>query len=210
MVTYIIIGITVLTSLLSFNNEKLLSAFIFNPFVIQSRNQYYRFITSGFIHADLFHLGFNMMTLYFFGTGVEYLFSKVIFSGFGEVMYIALYISGLIMSSTFSYYKNKENPRYNALGASGAISAVLFCSVVLLPNSGIGIFPFSLFFPNGMMPAYIFGPLYLVYCVYMSRRGMDNIGHEAHFFGALWGVLFILILWHDALRNFISQLPFLN
>lgn len=209
MITYIIIGITVITSLLAFNNEKLMSNFIFNPFVIQSRKQYYRFVTAGLIHADFIHLGFNMMTLYFFGSGVEYIF-KSIFPGFGELMYIALYVSGLIMSSTFSYYKHKENPGYNALGASGAISAVLFCSVILLPNSGIGIFPFSLFFQNGMMPAYIFGPLYLAYCVYMSKQGNDNIGHDAHFFGALWGILFIIILWRDALRNFISQLPFLN
>jgi len=210
MITYIIIGITVLISFIAFGNPTLMSKFIFNPYSIDKRKQYYRFITSGFIHGDIFHLLFNMMTLYFFGTGVEYLFNTAIFQGYGAFMYILLYISGLIMSSSYSFYKHKDNPHYNALGASGAISAVLFCSIIVLPNSGIGIFPFSLLFPNGMMPAYIFGPLYLAYCVYMSKQGNDNIGHEAHFLGAIWGILFIIVLWHGAIKNFIYQLPFLN
>ena len=206
MITYIIIAITVISSILAFGNQALMSNCMFNSYVINKRKQYYRFITAGFIHADLFHLAFNMFTLYFFGSNVEYLFGKI-FQGYGGIMYIALYVSGLIMSSTFSFYKHKDNPHYNALGASGAISAVLFCSVILLPNDGIGIMPFVLIWKEGI-PAYIFGPLYLTYCVYMSKQGMDNIGHDAHFFGALWGVLFILLLWRDAIRNFIQQLPF--
>ncbi len=105
------------------------------------------------------------------------------------------------MSSTFSYFKNKENPHYNALGASGAVSAIMFASIIINPTMKLMIMPIPFF-----IPSYIVGPLYLVYSYYMGRKGMDNIGHDAHFFGALWGVLFMVLLWHDALRNFITQI----
>ena len=202
MITFIIIGITVVTSLLAFNNQKLMSNFIFNPFVIQSRKEYYRFITAGLIHADMFHLFFNMYALYLFGSIVEDAL-EVIFPGLGVVLYIALYVSALIMSSTFSFYKHKENPGYNALGASGAVSAVMFASIIIYPTREYMIMPIPFF-----IPSYILGPLYLAYSYYMSKKGLDNIGHDAHFFGALWGILFILLLWHDAISNFIQQLPF--
>lgn len=204
MITYILIGITVVTSLLAFNNQKLMSNFIFNPFVIQSRQQYFRFISAGLIHADMFHLFFNMYALYLFGRIVENSFS-MIFPEFGMTMYIVLYLSALVMSSTFSYYKHKENPGYNALGASGAVSAVMFASIIIYPSQELMIMPIPFF-----IPSYIVGPLYLAYSYYMSNKGLDNIGHDAHFFGALWGVLFVVLLWRDAFSNFISQLPFLN
>ena len=199
MITYIIIGITVITSLLAFNNQKLMSEFIFNPFVIQNRKQYYRFITAGLIHADMFHLFFNMYALYLFGNIVENAL-EVIFPGLGIILYITLYISALIMSSTFSFYKHKENSAYNALGASGAVSAILFASIIINPTMKLMIMPIPFF-----IPAYILGPLYLLYSYYMGKKGMDNIGHDAHLFGALWGILFMVLLWHDALRNFITQ-----
>lgn len=202
MVTYILIAITVLISFLAFNNRKLMSELIFNPYVIQQRKQYYRFITSGFIHADFFHLFFNMYALYLFGRIVEHFF-QLIFPGYGILMYILLYVSGLIMSAMFSFYKHKENPMYNALGASGAVSAVLFASIILYPAQELMIFPIPFF-----IPSYILGPIYLAYSYYMSKRGMDNIGHDAHFFGAIWGVLFVIVLWHDAIQNFIAQMPF--
>ena len=100
----------------------------------------------------------------------------------------------------FSFYKHKENPNYNAIGASGAVSAVLFVSIILFPSQRLMIFPIPFF-----IPSYILGPLYLWYSYYMGRKGMDNIGHDAHFFGAVWGVLFIVLLWKDALSHFIRQ-----
>lgn len=200
MITFIIIAITVITSLLAFGNRQLLSNLIFNPYVIDKRNQYYRFITAGFIHADFMHLLFNMYALYLFGGIVETAF-KVIFPGIGTLLYIVLYFSALIMSSTFPFYKHKEDPGYNALGASGAVSAVLFASIILYPAQKLMIFPIPVF-----IPSYIIGPLYLLYSYYMGRQNIDNVGHDAHFFGALWGVLFVVLLWHPALKNFITQI----
>ncbi len=199
MITYILIGITVLISLMSFSNETLMSKLIFNPYVIDKRNQYYRFITAGFIHADFFHLFFNMYALFLFGGIVE---NKLIdlFGINGIWIYLLLYISALVMSSTFSYYKYKENPHYNALGASGAVSAVLFASIIIYPSMKLMIMPIPI-----PISSYILGPLYLAYSYYMGRNGKDNIGHDAHFFGAIWGIIFILILWHDAIPNFIAQ-----
>lgn len=199
MITYIIIGITVLVSLLAFNNEKLMSSFMFNAYAIDKRKQYYRFISSGLIHADIFHLFFNMYALYLFGGIVE---NKLIdlFGVHGLWIYLLLYISALVMSSTFSFYKHKENPSYNALGASGAVSAVLFASIMIYPTMKLMIMPIPI-----PISSYILGPLYLVYSYYMGRNGRDNVGHDAHFFGAIWGIIFIIILWHDAIPNFIAQ-----
>lgn len=199
MITYIIIGFTVIISLLAFYNPNIQSKLIFNPYLIYHEKQYYRFISSGFIHADFFHLGFNMYALYLFGTIVEAFF-PIIFPECGTTLYILLYISALIMSALFSYYKHKDNPHYNALGASGAVSAVLFASIILYPAQKLMIFPIPIF-----LPSYVIGPLYLAYSYYMGKKGMDNIGHDAHFFGAIWGVLFVVTLWHQAIPNFIKQ-----
>jgi membrane associated rhomboid family serine protease len=199
MITLLIILVTVVVSIFGFSNQQLLRACIFNPYVIESRKQYYRFITAGFIHADLMHLLFNMYALYLFGRIVEEAFA-IIFPGLGTVVYISLYFSALIMSSTFSYYKYKHSPGYNALGASGAVSAILFASIIIDPTQKLMIFPIPFF-----IPSYIIGPLYLAYSYYMGRRKLDNVGHDAHFFGALWGILFLVLLWHDAIKHFIAQ-----
>lgn len=199
MITNLLIALTVISSFLAFNNQVLFSNCVFNPYIIEKRKQYYRFITAGFIHADWMHLLFNMYALYLFGSNVEIAF-KEIFQQLGTVLYIALYFSALIMSAMFSFYKHKENPNYNAIGASGAVSAVLFVSIILFPSQRLMIFPIPFF-----IPSYILGPLYLWYSYYMGRKGMDNIGHDAHFFGAVWGVLFIVLLWKDALSHFIWQ-----
>jgi len=199
MITNLLIALTVISSFLAFNNQVLFSNCVFNPYIIEKRKQYYRFITAGFIHADWMHLLFNMYALYLFGSNVEIAF-KEIFQQLGTVLYIALYFSALIMSAMFSFYKHKENPNYNAIGASGAVSAVLFVSIILFPSQRLMIFPIPFF-----ISSYILGPLYLWYSYYMGRKGMDNIGHDAHFFGAVWGVLFIVLLWKDALSHFIRQ-----
>ena len=199
MITNLLIALTVISSFLAFNNQVLFSNCVFNPYIIEKRKQYYRFITAGFIHADWMHLLFNMYALYLFGSNVEIAF-KEIFQQLGTVLYIALYFSALIMSAMFSFYKHKEYPNYNAIGASGAVSAVLFVSIILFPSQRLMIFPIPFF-----IPSYILGPLYLWYSYYMGRKGMDNIGHDAHFFGAVWGVLFIVLLWKDALSHFIRQ-----
>lgn len=200
MITNLLIALTAISSILAFGNQTLFSNCVFNPYIIDHRKQYYRFITAGFIHADWMHLLFNMYALYLFGSNVETAF-KELFQQFGTELYIILYFSALVMSSVFSFYKHKENPKYNAVGASGAVSAVLFVSIILFPAQRLMIFPIPFF-----IPSYIIGPLYLWYSYYMGRKGIDNIGHDAHFFGAVWGVLFIILVWRDAFSHFIHQI----
>lgn len=202
MVTLTIVGITVIVSLLAFNNPNLKIQLLFNAYVIKNRKQFYRFFTSGLIHADFFHLFFNMYALYLFGSLVETVFVDL-FPGYGRILYAILYISALPISSLTDYQKQQNNPRFNALGASGAVAAVIFCSIIMYPQQGIMIFPIPFF-----IPTYIFGPLYILYSYYMSKQNLDNIGHNAHLFGAIYGMLFIFLFWRDALSNFINQIGF--
>lgn len=185
MATYIIIiVITCIVSITAFMNRHQIDQMVMWPAVVSQRNQYYRFITSGLIHADWMHLGFNMLTLYFFGGFVEDAYNQL----FGKGIFLAFYLLALIVSDLPTYFKYRGNYSYRSLGASGAISAVIFASILLSPNSKISLF----ILPIGI-PAYIFGPLYLLYCVYMSKRGGDGINHSAHFWGALFGILFTLL-----------------
>lgn len=185
MATYIIIiVITCIVSISAFMNHQQIDQLLMWPAVVKQRNQYYRFITSGLIHGDWMHLGFNMLTLYFFGGFVEDAYNQL----FGKGIFLAFYLLALIVSDLPTYFKYQNNYSYRSLGASGAISAVIFASILLSPGSKISLF----ILPIGI-PAYIFGPLYLLYCVYMSRRGMDGINHSAHFWGALFGIVFTLL-----------------
>ena len=180
--TIIIIVITVLVSLAAFNDANLINKLILYPRIMNGDpKEYYRFLTSGFIHGDFNHLLFNMFTLYSFGRVVEE------FMGSGQ-MFLLLYLSGIIISSLPAFFKNRNNSQYRALGASGGVSSILFFSIYFAPWSKIGI----MFLPG--IPAILFGVLYIIYCIYMSKRGNDNIGHDAHLMGALYGLLFALIL----------------
>ena len=179
--TIIIIAITAIISIAAFSNETLLNKLILWPKVMNNPAEYYRFLSSGFIHADWNHLLFNMFTLYSFGTSLELL-------GFGD-KFVILYLTGIAISSIPAYIKNRNNSYYRALGASGGVSAILFFSIYFSPWSRIGL----LFIPVGI-PCIIFAVLYLVYCIYMSKRGNDNIGHDAHLLGAVYGFLFALIV----------------
>lgn len=184
--TYLIIAVTVITSWRAFSHPTLASELIFNPYVIKNRKQWYRFISSGFIHGDLQHLIFNMITLFFFGKNVEYIFQKV-FPGAGATLYLLFYLSALVISGLYSYFKNINNPGYNALGASGAVSALLFCAIVVFPTDTIYVY----FIP---IPGILYAVLYLVYSIYMAKQRMDNIGHEAHISGALYGVVWGIVI----------------
>lgn len=185
MATYIIIIIlTCLISITAFTNHKHIDQLVMWPALVKQKGQYYRFITSGLIHADWMHLGFNMLTLYFFGGIVESAFNQL----FGRGVFLLFYVLALIVSDLPTYFKYQNNYMYRSLGASGAISGVIFASILISPASKIGLF----IIPIGI-PAYIFGPLYLLYCMYMSKRGADGINHSAHFWGALFGILFTLV-----------------
>lgn len=195
--TVIIIIITALISITAFYKPDELNKLILWPAMMRERNQYYRFITSGFIHADWMHLGFNMITLYYFGRIVEVYFREL----FGPGVFIAFYLVAMVVADLQTYFKYRDTYNYRALGASGAVSAVLFASILFNPWAKIYLF----FIPIGI-PAFIFGILYLGYCMYMSKKGNDGINHTAHLWGAVFGIVFTVVLQPRVGTFFIQQL----
>lgn len=200
MITVIIIAITCIVSILCFNGTLNGNKLIFNAYQVWHRKEWYRMLTSGIIHSGWGHLFFNMLTLYFFGRVVEQYFSAAFGGILGAVLYVMLYVSALAISSLGDLVKYRDNWNYNALGASGAVSAVLFASILFAPKMGIYIYLIPI-----PVPGYIFAPLYLLYCWYMAKRNMDNIGHTAHFWGAVYGILFPIICKPDVLSFCLSQ-----
>ncbi len=195
--TLYIIVITGLISFVGFRNEKLINELIFWPPAITQKFQYYRFITCGLIHADYMHLIFNMLTLYFFGTIMEYHYQGVL--GLQKWYYLALYIGALIVSNIPTYLKHRNDYNYRSLGASGAVSAVLFAFILLSPWERIYVIVFPI-------PAIIYGGLFLFYSAYMSKKGGDNVNHDAHFYGALFGILFTIAIRPGVLDIFLNEL----
>lgn len=189
-ITTIIIIVTCVVSLGAFNNPRLKNDLLFWPAEIEDRNQYYRFLTYGFVHGDFLHLAFNMLSLYSFGTYVEkYLYTQSFLFGHSAAsMYIALYVLGLIISTIPDYFYYKNYSAYRALGASGAVCAVIFSGIMLQPK-----LPISMFFIPIAIPGYLFGIIFLLISIWLGKRGGDNIGHRAHISGAIFGVLFTII-----------------
>jgi membrane associated rhomboid family serine protease len=210
-ITLIICIITVLVSIGAFNNQKMMDDLIFYGPAISQRNQWYRLWTHGFIHGDAAHLIFNMIALYSFGTGLERAFSSsCLFGSLGKVMFLILYLTALAAASLPDYLKNKDNYHFRSLGASGAVSAVIFASIVILPTVKIGL----IFLPRGI-PGYIFAVLYLAISYYLDKRGSGNINHGAHMWGAIYGLLFTIAFVTamgklDLLENFKEQLQAAN
>ncbi len=198
--TLIIIIITSIVSLLALNQKEVFHQLAFHPSAIRYSGQQYRFFSYALIHADLMHLFVNMFVLYSFGSATERYFS-IIFQGKGLFFYFLLYLGGIIFSTLPSYGKHKDDPSYSAVGASGAVSAVLFSSIIFNPLSSISF----LFLPFPI-PAFIFGGLYLVFSAYMARKGHDNIGHDAHFWGAVFGLFFTIALKPGLALMFIEKI----
>ena len=188
-ITLIIVIVTVLVSIGGFSNTKIIDDLIFYPPAIR-RGQFYRFITHGLIHANPMHLIFNMIALYSFGDNLETLFAfPVVFGSLGKWLYIGLYISALVIASIPDYIRHRDHYNYRSLGASGAVSAVIFSSILFNPTGGIGF----AFIPGISIPGYIFGIVYLVISSVLARRAQDNIGHSAHITGAIYGLVFTYI-----------------
>jgi membrane associated rhomboid family serine protease len=186
-VTLIILLLTCVISFTAFSNEKITNDLIFYPTAVTNHNQWYRFITCGFIHADFMHLAFNMYTFYMFGGIAEQSFIEI-FGASGKVLYVILYLSSLVACLLPTYLRHKNDYYYRSLGASGAVSAVIFAGIVLFPTMKLQIFPI----PIGI-PAFIFGPLYLVISAYLSKKGRGNINHSAHIWGAVYGIVFLVV-----------------
>ena len=199
MFTLIIIAITAITSIKAFSDQELYSKFIFAPNYMSRTNEWHRFFTYGLLHGDWGHLIFNMFAFYSFGQLVENTFAEL-YPMTGKWIYLAFYISALPLSSLVDYFQHKNNTRYMAVGASGVVSAVIFASILIHPQGGIMIFPVPF-----AIPAYIFGPLYLAFCVYMAKNANDNIGHVAHFYGAVYGLIFTIIAIPGILQYFFEQ-----
>ena len=196
MITYIIIGITVVLSYICFGNQALFMKLALIPYRAVKDNEWYRLITHGFIHADMTHLLVNMFTFWSFGTYMEQTYK---YMGFGNGAYLVLYFGGMIVASVYDLVKHRNDPYYVSIGASGAVSAVLFSSIFFDPWGKI------LFFAVLPIPGILFGVLYLVYCQYMSKKGGDNINHNAHFYGAVFGFIFPILLEPSLLRIFLSR-----
>jgi membrane associated rhomboid family serine protease len=186
-VTLIILLLTCVISFTAFSNEKITNDLIFYPTAVSKHNQWYRFITCGFIHADFMHLAFNMYTFYLFGGMVEQAFVEI-FGASGKILYAALYLTSLAACLMPTYFKHKDDYYYRSLGASGAVSAVIFVGIILYPTMGLGIFPIPI-----NIPAFIFGPLYLIISAYLAKKGHGNINHSAHIWGAVYGIVFLAI-----------------
>jgi membrane associated rhomboid family serine protease len=198
-ITLILVVITSIISFNAFNNHTLRGKLIFNPYVINRNGEYHRFLTSGFIHSDFLHLLFNMFVLYMFGSHVERIYTAI-FGAIGQVLFVAMYLMGIIVSDIPTYFKNREAPYYNALGASGGVSSILFSFIIFDPISKLYLY--------GLigLPGIVWAVLYIIYSVYMGKRGQDNINHDAHLYGGLFGILFTIITVPGVIPGFFEQL----
>jgi membrane associated rhomboid family serine protease len=197
--TTALIVITAAISLYAMNQREVLYKLMMNPYMVVQRGQYFRLITSGFIHKDFAHLIFNMLSLYFFGPNLEYIFTTI-FGTLGSVYYILLYVLGVIVSDVPTLLKHRNNPGYNSLGASGAVSAVIFACILFDPLMNLYLY-FAI-----PIKGFIFAALYIIYSYISSKRSRDGINHDAHLYGALFGVLFCIVLYPDSIRIFIEQI----
>jgi len=212
-ITTIIVIASAALSIIAFQNRDLMVKLLFNAYQVVHRKEYYRVITHAFIHADFIHLFFNMYVLYLFGNAVEgiftnrkvfeYYFPSLEFWGTsnGYLYFILLYLGGILFAVLPSIRKHKDNPSYNSLGASGAVSAVVMAFILLLPTQDLYLF----FIPIGI-PGFIFGAAYLFYEYYMSKKGGTGIAHDAHFTGAIFGLVLLIILKPGFVLNFFQQI----
>jgi membrane associated rhomboid family serine protease len=198
-ITLMLIIIISLTSIVAFYQPETMSQLQFSAFKVYHKRQYYRLVTHAFVHANWEHLLVNMIVLWSFGTAVERYFLEYL-GGNGGYYYLFLFFGSIIFSSLLSLFKQKNNFYYNAVGASGAVSAVLFAAIFFDPRSNIyffGILP---------IPGILFGGLYLYYSWYMSKKNIDNIGHDAHLLGAVFGFCLPIIIRPELFMNFLDML----
>jgi membrane associated rhomboid family serine protease len=202
-ITIVIIIITTLISIGGFTNHKILGDLVFYPPAVTEQNQWYRFITCGLVHADIAHLIFNMIALYFFGDSVEMIF-KQLFGPIGGMIYLLLYVSALVISLLPTYFKHRHDYNYRSLGASGAVSAIVFAGLVLIPSAEV-----YLYFIPIPIPGFIFAPLYLLLSFILARKSRDNVNHSAHIWGSIYGALFVLVscmvIGFPVIQNFSDQ-----
>lgn len=200
--TILIIIITAAVSVFAFYDHSLFAKLQFNAYQVIHRKQYYRLITHGFVHANWWHLFVNMFVLYFFGTNTERILEALTEAGMVKspvFVFFLFYFLAIIFSSSISLYKQRDNFLYNSVGASGATSAILMFSIFFDPWQLIGVY----FIP---VPGIIFAVLYIFYSQYMAKRGGDNIAHDAHLLGSVFGFVFPLFIDLGLIHFFIASL----
>jgi membrane associated rhomboid family serine protease len=193
--TLIIIAITCAVSLVAMGNPKMIGALLLWPPAVTRNNDYYRLMSYGLVHADFQHLLFNMITLYFFGRVMEPFYNAAM----GDFGFAFFYVLGLVASILPTYIRNRNNAEYRSLGASGAVSAVLFAFILFQPWATIYVYVIP-------VPAIVYAVLYTAYTIYSNHRGGDNINHSAHLWGAAYGVVFTLIVQPRVLGVFLEAL----
>jgi membrane associated rhomboid family serine protease len=197
----ILLGLTVAISAYAWSNQELMNNWILDPYQMNRRGgQWYRLLTSGFLHADWGHLLFNMITFYSFGGLALSAFASELGRTNGIIAFLVLYLGGIIVSDLPTYFRHQHDPGYRSLGASGGVASVLFAGILFQPIGKV----YMMFIPFGI-PGFIWGVLYLLYSYYMGRRRGDNINHDAHFYGALYGVVLTLALLPATLPDFLLQ-----
>ncbi len=198
--TIILIAITCASSYYAWKNPEFLEKSLFTPYRVYNRKEYARFILSGFVHKDGVHLLFNMFTFYFFGEVVEIFLGYMLGENLGNLVFVLFYLSAIVISDIPTYIKEKENPSYHALGASGGTAAMVFASIVLMPLADICIF--GIF----CLPGFLLGVMFLAYAYFKGKAADDNINHDAHLYGALFGIAFILLLEPARAGHFWDQI----
>jgi membrane associated rhomboid family serine protease len=197
--TLLLIAITCIFSYLAFQNDTLMLRYQFNAYDIKYKKQWGRFLIHGFLHADFMHLLFNMFVLFNFGEVIEreFLFK----SGLNGYLYYALlYFGGIFFSILNTFFKNQHNPNYNAVGASGAVSAVMFSFILLNPLDELCLYGII------CLKGFWWALFYLVYSYYKANKADDNINHDAHFWGAMYGILFTLALYPNSIVNLFKNI----
>jgi membrane associated rhomboid family serine protease len=198
-ITYILIAVTTVVSLYAFQAPRFLEAAMMNPYSVHERKQYYRLISSGFVHKDHAHLLWNMLSFYFFGTAIERQF-QALFGSSGTLYFIGLYLLAIVFSDVPTLFKHKGNAYYNSLGASGGVSAVIFAFIIFQPLADICLY-FAL-----CLPGFILGAAYIIFSWYQGKKANDNINHDAHLYGALFGLIFCVIVAPSSIGNFFEQI----
>lgn len=196
--TLLLIIITSATSIIAWQKPALQEKLLFHPYSVKHRSEYFRFITGGFVHSGWIHLFFNMFTLFFFGANIEYLFNAM-FGPEGFAYLLTLFLIGVIVSDIPTYLKYKDSPHYRSLGASGGVAAVIFCSIMFFPVEPLCLYGIL------CIPGFILGPLFLIYSYYQGKKMADNINHDAHFYGALFGIAFSIFVDIDVIGSFFQQ-----
>ena len=198
-ITYIIIGFTCLISFMAFQNPDITVKMKHWPFYEKRDGEYYRWLTSGFLHGDTMHLLFNMLALFLFGAGLEEWFDEQ-FAGAGKTLFVVFYVAAIVAASSATYYRYRDTAGFASIGASGAVAAVMFADILIDPLMTLRFLLFPI-----PIKGFIFGILYLWYSSYAAKQGRDNIDHTAHFYGAVFGFFFPLVLDPSLFPSFLSK-----